>query len=234
MEEYIKLQAEKGQRRGRMFNWKTATYGKSYCDDLDFFTDIKANYLAIVYNDVVTSNENVPSKPPAPKKVTVTDLFYLRGIDVDSVNIHYLLARYLRRFASGRKRVALISRVQFVARMAKHFGLFTKERLQGLTAWVALGPEKQPDVATSALEVAEGALDIDEGAQVILAPVQESQPPQAAAQGRTMPERLARLEEEVYGLRGSVGEQRDVLDNMARDFSRTDDANTLAPHQLDP
>ncbi|GJS85523.1 hypothetical protein Tco_0752064 [Tanacetum coccineum] len=64
MEEYIKLQVEKSQRRGQTFNWETATYGKSYCDDLDFFTDFEADYPAIVYNDALTSNENVPSKPP--------------------------------------------------------------------------------------------------------------------------------------------------------------------------
>ncbi|GJR88624.1 hypothetical protein Tco_0212635 [Tanacetum coccineum] len=49
----------------------------------------------------------------APEKVTVTDLFYLRGLDVGSVNIPYLLARYLRRFAAGRKSEALISGGQF-------------------------------------------------------------------------------------------------------------------------
>ncbi|GJZ38848.1 zinc finger, CCHC-type containing protein [Tanacetum coccineum] len=69
----------------------------------------------------------------APEKVTVTDLFYLRGLDVRSVNIPYLLARYLRRFAAGRKSGALISVGQFVARLAEHFGLLTEERFQGLT-----------------------------------------------------------------------------------------------------
>ncbi|GJZ16971.1 hypothetical protein Tco_0553094 [Tanacetum coccineum] len=39
----------------------------------------------------------------APEKVTVTNLFYLRGMDVGSVNVPYLLARYLRLFAAGRK-----------------------------------------------------------------------------------------------------------------------------------
>ncbi|GKB33855.1 hypothetical protein Tco_0873256 [Tanacetum coccineum] len=63
IEEYIKLQAEKAQRRGRMFNWETNTYGKSYCDDLVFFADFEAEYTAIVYNDALTLNENVPSKP---------------------------------------------------------------------------------------------------------------------------------------------------------------------------
>ncbi|GKE90779.1 hypothetical protein Tco_1571874 [Tanacetum coccineum] len=63
IEEYIKLQAEKAQRRGRTFNWETATYGKTYCDDLDFFIDSEADYLAIVYDDELTSSENVSSKP---------------------------------------------------------------------------------------------------------------------------------------------------------------------------
>ncbi|GJY53370.1 hypothetical protein Tco_0445034 [Tanacetum coccineum] len=65
----------------------------------------------------------------APEKVTVTDLFYLRGMDVGSVNIPYLLARYLRLFASGRDQGAMISGGQFVAHLADHFGLLTKERL---------------------------------------------------------------------------------------------------------
>ncbi|GJX44044.1 hypothetical protein Tco_0260720 [Tanacetum coccineum] len=59
MEEYIKLQAKKAQRRGRTFNWQNATYGKIYCDDLDFFTYFEADYPAIVYDDALTSNENV-------------------------------------------------------------------------------------------------------------------------------------------------------------------------------
>nr|GEW44227.1 hypothetical protein [Tanacetum cinerariifolium] len=45
----------------------------------------------------------------APEKVTMTDLFYLRWMEVDSVNLPYLLARYLRLFASGRKQGAMIS-----------------------------------------------------------------------------------------------------------------------------
>nr|GFC68138.1 hypothetical protein [Tanacetum cinerariifolium] len=45
----------------------------------------------------------------APDKVTITDLFYLRGMGVGSVNVHYLLSRYLRLFSSGRKQGAMIS-----------------------------------------------------------------------------------------------------------------------------
>nr|GEY13780.1 hypothetical protein [Tanacetum cinerariifolium] len=51
----------------------------------------------------------------------------------DLINIPYLLARFLRMFALGRKHEAMIFEGQFVARMAEHFGLLTKQRLQGLT-----------------------------------------------------------------------------------------------------
>ncbi|GJW49888.1 hypothetical protein Tco_0091239 [Tanacetum coccineum] len=119
---------------------------------------------------------------------------HLRSMDVGSVNILYLLARYLRMFASGRKRGAMIYGGQFVAHLAEHFGLLTEQRLQGLMvivrdlpvidmaefvwlqiceelddtwAWVAPGPERQPDVMAGAPEVTGGALDIAEGAQAI-------------------------------------------------------------------
>ncbi|GJZ88995.1 hypothetical protein Tco_0660777 [Tanacetum coccineum] len=72
---------------------------------------------------------SIAGRSQAPEMVSVTDLFYLRGLDVRSVNIPYLLARYLRRIAAGRKSGALISGGQFVARLAEHFGLLTKEML---------------------------------------------------------------------------------------------------------
>ncbi|GJZ61708.1 hypothetical protein Tco_0617845 [Tanacetum coccineum] len=87
-----------------------------------------------LYHRLITCS--IAGRSQAPEKVTVTDLFYLRGMDVDSVNIPYLLAWYLRRFDSGRKRGALISGGQFVARLYEHFGLLTEERLQGLTVIV--------------------------------------------------------------------------------------------------
>ncbi|GJX04426.1 hypothetical protein Tco_0190342 [Tanacetum coccineum] len=77
MEEYIKLQAEKARRRDQTFNWETTTHGKIYCDNLDFFTDFEANFLAIVYNDALTSNENVLPEP--------TDSFSYKLIPVDDL-----------------------------------------------------------------------------------------------------------------------------------------------------
>ncbi|GKG33292.1 hypothetical protein Tco_0433451, partial [Tanacetum coccineum] len=103
-------------------------------------------------------------------------------LDVRSFNIPYLLARYLRRFAAGRKCRAHIFGGQFVARLAKHFGLLTAKILGGLTviapelpiidmgelvrlqicmevddiwAWVAIGPERQLDVTAGAPAVVE-------------------------------------------------------------------------------
>nr|GEX09223.1 hypothetical protein [Tanacetum cinerariifolium] len=191
---------------------------------------------------------SIAGRSQTPEKVTVTDLFYLRGMDVGSVNIPYLLARYLRLFALGRKQGAVIFDGQFVARLAKHFGLLTEERLQGLTmivrdllvinmvelvrlqicmelddtwAWVASGPERQLDATTGAPEAAEDAHVANEGALAVLAPVQAPQPPPPAAEpSRTMAQRLARVEEDVHEIRGALGEQREIFDSVARDFSR--------------
>ncbi|GKD71440.1 hypothetical protein Tco_1325530 [Tanacetum coccineum] len=145
----------------------------------------------------------IARRSQAPEKVTVTDLFYLRGMDVGSVNVPYLLARYLRLFAAGRKSWALISGGQFVARLAEHFGLLTEERLRGLTiiapALSVIDMAELPDAATGVPGAAQDAPAVDEGNQAVLAPVQVPQqpPPPPPAVGRTMPQRLGRLEEEV-------------------------------------
>ncbi|GKE13169.1 hypothetical protein Tco_1416720 [Tanacetum coccineum] len=170
-------------------------------------------------------------------------------MDVGSVNFPYLLARYLRLFVTGRKSGAHISGGKFVARLAEHFGLLTAEILGGLTViapelsivdmtelvrlhicvqlddtwtWVAIGPKRQPDAATGAPAVAEDASATDEADQAILGPVQAPQqpPPPPPAAARTMPQRMARLEEDIYEIRGALTEQREVIDAIARDFSR--------------
>ncbi|GJT11836.1 hypothetical protein Tco_0858878 [Tanacetum coccineum] len=63
--------------------------------------------------------------------------------------------------------------------------------------------------------------DSNEGAPAIPAPVQApQQPPLAARPAQTMAQMLARVEEDVHEMRGALGEQRQILDSMARDFSR--------------
>nr|GEW05290.1 hypothetical protein [Tanacetum cinerariifolium] len=94
-----------------------------------------------------------------------------------------------------------------------------EKELDNTWAWVAPGPERRLDVAAGALEVAKGALDIAEGTQDVPAPVQRPQPPLAAGPTRSLPHRVVRLEEELHGMRGALGEQREVLDSMARDFT---------------
>ncbi|GJS30658.1 hypothetical protein Tco_0491278 [Tanacetum coccineum] len=192
---------------------------------------------------------SITGRSQAPKKVTVMDLFYLRGMDVGSVNVPYLLARYLRLYAAGRKSGDHIPGGQFVARLAEHFGLLTAEILGGLTvialelpiidmtklvrlqicaqfddtwAWVAMRPERQPDAAAGAPADAEDAPIVDEGDQAVLAPVQAPQqpPPPPPAPARTMPQRMARLEEDVHEIRGALTNQREVIDAMAHDFFR--------------
>ncbi|GJY62242.1 hypothetical protein Tco_0462899 [Tanacetum coccineum] len=116
----------------------------------------------------------------APEKVNVTDLFYLKGIDVGSANVPYLLARYLRLFASGRKQGAMIS-----GDMAELVRLQICVKLDDIWAWVLAGPARQEGDAGGVADdasVAPGGGDEDE------------EMPQAS--------------------------QREVLDSMARDFSR--------------
>ncbi|GJY10162.1 hypothetical protein Tco_0378347 [Tanacetum coccineum] len=127
------------------------------------YTAIRDPILRLCHRLIACSTAG---RSQTPNKVTVTDLFYLRGID-------------------------------FVARLAEHFGLLTTEILGGLTviapelpvidmaelvrlqiygqlddtwAWVSMRPERQPDATAGALEVAEDAPAVDEGGQAVPAP----------------------------------------------------------------
>ncbi|GKF56582.1 hypothetical protein Tco_0166922, partial [Tanacetum coccineum] len=131
--------------------------------------------------------------------------------DVRSVNIHYLLARYLRRFAVRRKSRAHIFRGQFVARLVEHFGLLTVEILAGLTI---IAPEL-PIIDMAELD----APIVDEGGQADPAPVQAPPPPAAA---RTMPQRMARLEKDVHEIHGMLAEQREGRCDIHELFSDTE------------
>ncbi|GKB50083.1 hypothetical protein Tco_0900836 [Tanacetum coccineum] len=142
----------------------------------------------------------------APEKVTATDLFYLRSMVRGATNVPYLLAQYLFRHAEGRKSGARLSGGHFIGLLAHHFGL----------AWVAPGPERQPDAATGAPGAAEDAPAVDEGAQADPTPVQAPEPPPPAA-GRTMPHRLGRLEEEMQGLRQDVRSLRGLVERPMTD-----------------
>ncbi|GKB85795.1 ADP,ATP carrier protein, mitochondrial-like protein [Tanacetum coccineum] len=76
---------------------------------------------------------SIARRSQAPKKVTSTDLFYVRSMYVRAAKVLYLLAQYLLRYASRRKRGDRMSGGQFFPRLARHFRLLTEDRLRGLT-----------------------------------------------------------------------------------------------------
>ncbi|GJT31550.1 hypothetical protein Tco_0921969 [Tanacetum coccineum] len=158
---------------------------------------------------------SIAGRSQAPEKVTVIDLFYLGGMDVDSVNIPYLLARL--------QGLTVIAPTLPVIDMAELARLQICKEIDDTWAWVAQGPERQQDATTGASEVAEDAPVIDEGAPAVLAPAQAPQPPLAP---RTMPHRMTRLEEDVHEIRGALGEQRE-----RRIRQRTGEASTSTAQQ---
>ncbi|GJU05264.1 hypothetical protein Tco_1121694 [Tanacetum coccineum] len=115
---------------------------------------------------------SISSKGHAPEKVTGVNQFYLRIMDRGTANVPYLLAQYLFRHAEGRKSGARLSGGYFIGRLATYFGLLNiSERIGDTWAWVAPGPERQPNAATGTLRASKDALVVNEGAQADLAPV---------------------------------------------------------------
>ncbi|GJY85416.1 reverse transcriptase domain-containing protein [Tanacetum coccineum] len=158
---------------------------------------------------------------------------------------HILIACSIAGRSQAPEKEAMIFGGQDVARLAEHFGLLTEERLQRLTvivrdlpiinmaelvrlqiyeeiddtwAWVAPGPERQPDAAAGANEAAKDAPAIDEGAQADIAPVQAPQPPPPPK--KTMPQRSGRLDEEIQGLRQDVGSLCGLVERSLTDHGR--------------
>ncbi|GJU03980.1 hypothetical protein Tco_1114318 [Tanacetum coccineum] len=63
MEEYIRFKEEKAHKCGKVFNWKTATYGKIRVDDdLHNLSSVEAEFLAIVINDAVAPQDELQCK----------------------------------------------------------------------------------------------------------------------------------------------------------------------------
>ncbi|GJX37790.1 hypothetical protein Tco_0251093 [Tanacetum coccineum] len=64
MEEYIRLEEEKARRRGKVYNWETATYGKIWYDkDVHDLRSVETEFPAIVYNDAFTSEVTLYCEP---------------------------------------------------------------------------------------------------------------------------------------------------------------------------
>ncbi|GJX89694.1 hypothetical protein Tco_0341708 [Tanacetum coccineum] len=64
MEEYIRLEEEKARKRGKVYNWKTATYGKIWYDeDVHDPRSIETEFPVIDYNDAFTSEVTLSCEP---------------------------------------------------------------------------------------------------------------------------------------------------------------------------
>ncbi|GJX66502.1 hypothetical protein Tco_0300845 [Tanacetum coccineum] len=62
MEEYIRLEEEKARRRGKVYNWESATYGKIWYDeDVHDLRSVENEFPAIVFNDTLMSEPTVSS-----------------------------------------------------------------------------------------------------------------------------------------------------------------------------
>nr|GEZ19709.1 Ras-related protein RABH1b [Tanacetum cinerariifolium] len=124
----------------------------------------------------------------ALEKVTATNLFYLRSMDRGETNIPYLLAQYLFRHVEGRKNGVKLSGGHFIRRLAHHFGLVSDDGLRGLSVVAC----ELPLIDMGELVKLNICMKIgDDWAWAPQSPL----PPSAA--GRTMPQRLGRLEKEI-------------------------------------
>ncbi|GJU58603.1 putative reverse transcriptase domain-containing protein [Tanacetum coccineum] len=64
IEEYIRLEEEKAHRRGKVYNWETATYGKIWYDkDVYDLRSVETEFPAIVFNDSLTSKVTLSCEP---------------------------------------------------------------------------------------------------------------------------------------------------------------------------
>nr|GEX99500.1 hypothetical protein [Tanacetum cinerariifolium] len=64
MEQYIQLEEENAHRRGQVYNWETATYGKIwYYEDVHYLRSFEKEFPAIVNKHALTSEQEISSVP---------------------------------------------------------------------------------------------------------------------------------------------------------------------------
>ncbi|GJX20585.1 hypothetical protein Tco_0223262 [Tanacetum coccineum] len=64
MEEYIRLEEEKAHKCGKVYNWETATYGNLWYDEeVHDLRYVETEFLAIVFNDTLTSEVALSCEP---------------------------------------------------------------------------------------------------------------------------------------------------------------------------
>ncbi|GJV21163.1 hypothetical protein Tco_1370183 [Tanacetum coccineum] len=81
MEDYIRLEEEKALRRGTVYNWETAKYGKIWYDeDVHDLRSVKTEFPAIVFNDALTS-EVTPSCGPSVSPLNDNEIDFRISFD---------------------------------------------------------------------------------------------------------------------------------------------------------
>nr|GEZ37493.1 hypothetical protein [Tanacetum cinerariifolium] len=99
MEEYIKIEEEKAHRRGKVYNWEAATYGKIWCDeDVHELEYVETEFPAIVFNDTLTYEVALSCEPSVDFETSLSkcdgeeqtviffnDLFSFNVIDPDDL-----------------------------------------------------------------------------------------------------------------------------------------------------
>ncbi|GKD30402.1 hypothetical protein Tco_1241180 [Tanacetum coccineum] len=92
MEEYIRLEEEKARRRGKMYNWETATYGKIwYNEDVHNLRSVETEFPAIVFDDAFTSKVTLSCEatvsPPNDNKIDFR-ISFDKSVDEDYTVIY--------------------------------------------------------------------------------------------------------------------------------------------------
>ncbi|GJR18647.1 hypothetical protein Tco_0967174, partial [Tanacetum coccineum] len=126
------------------------------------------------------------------------------------------LQRLCHRHTEGRKSGARLSRGHFIGRLAHHFGLVSDDGLRGLSVVTS----ELPLIDMGELVKLNIYMEVgDDWARAVPAPIHAPPPPPPAA-GRTMAQRLGRLEEEIQGLLQDVRSLRGLVERSMTDQGR--------------
>ncbi|GJT02110.1 hypothetical protein Tco_0823279 [Tanacetum coccineum] len=221
MKEYIQLETKKSLRRGQVYNWETATYGKvGYFEDIDYFKIYETEFPAIVYKEALTSEQEVSSEPTendddkinvelSSEDISTKPLDSVLDVDVDTYS-----RAFDENFETNHDRLRR-------PRNLRHAWLrfegqdYTNADIQDFEDRLGRIHDRQElvDVATG------GAPLVDpEIAQGGSAAMEASQMPQAAALApRRVGDRVQRLEEEVYRLGEILVQKGALIDRMSTD-----------------
>ncbi|GJX81718.1 hypothetical protein Tco_0331199, partial [Tanacetum coccineum] len=89
IEEYIRLEEEKSRKRGKVFNWETAKYGKIwYEEDIRDLRSVETKFPAIAFNDGVSSEKTL-IREPTPAISCFDDLDFFKDLENEFPAIVY-------------------------------------------------------------------------------------------------------------------------------------------------